>query len=326
MRPLSVWTTAGFLIAATVLAQPMTNGVNQPSGSPNRDPDKVSLVTSDIANFWRAYDHATPQNKREVFDREYFQKGSIGLKDFFTVRIKSIESLVGVMDIRPRYYASIRQSTLSVDSMQGAIRNSLRKLKEIYAEAVFPDVYFLIGKMSSGGTTSMHGLLIGTEMYGRTAETPMAELNDWLKQVIRPIDDLPAIVAHELIHIQQKSSGSPDNLLAQSVNEGAADFLGEMIAGKMINAHLHEYGNPREKELWEKFKQDMPVQHFANWLYNAGQTKDRPADLGYYIGYKIVECYYNRISDKKQAVKDILEVSNFEEFLRSSGYEQKPKK
>ena len=50
---------------------------------------------------------------------------------------------------------------------------------------------------------------------------------------------------------------------------------------------------------------------------------DRPADLGYYIGYKIAEAYYKNAADKKQAVKDILEIKDFNEFLKASKYEEK---
>jgi hypothetical protein len=42
----------------------------------------------------------------------------------------------------------------------------------LYPEADLPDVYFMIGRRSSGGTASPGRILIGTEMYGRTAETP----------------------------------------------------------------------------------------------------------------------------------------------------------
>jgi hypothetical protein len=53
------------------------------------------------------------------------------------------------------------------------------------------------------------------------------------------------------------------------------------------------------------------------------RPKARPADLGYYVGYKICEAYYQAARDKKQAVKDILEMKDFNEFLKDSGYEQK---
>ena len=46
-------------------------------------------------------------------------------------------------------------------------------------------------------------------------------------------------------------------------------------------------------------------------------------DLGYYIGYKICESYYQSAKDKKQAIKDILEIKDFNQFLIDSKYEAK---
>jgi hypothetical protein len=63
-------------------------------------------------------------------------------------------------------------------------------------------VYFLIGVTSSGGTTGQSGLLIGTEMYGKTAKTPMEELSAWFKVVLSPVEQVPAIVAHEIASLQ----------------------------------------------------------------------------------------------------------------------------
>jgi uncharacterized protein YjaZ len=61
----------------------------------------------------------------------------------------------------------------------------------------------------------------------------------------------------------------------------------------------------------------------SRWLYQGDQSKDRPADLGYYMGYKIAEAYYKRAADKKQAVKDILQIKDFHQFLAASGYAEK---
>ena len=58
----------------------------------------------------------------------------------------------------------------------------------------------------------------------------------------------------------------------------------------------------------------------TRWLYNRGATADRPGDLGYFIGYRIAEAYYARTSDKRLALKAIIEVSNAAEFLGQSGY------
>jgi hypothetical protein len=188
------------------------------------------------------------------------------------------------------------------------------------------EVYFMVGRMNTGGTATLVGLLIGVEMYSKTEETPLSELNNWQKTAVGTADGIPIIVAHELIHYQQKNAhltalfGGEVSLLGKSLSEGSADFVGELISGGNQNQALHAYGNPREKQLWLEFRKEMNSLDSSNWLYQGDRAKDKPADLGYYIGYKIVEAYYNKAKDKKQAVKDILEIKDFNAFFAASGY------
>ena len=297
--------------------QAVAQSTQQPSKL-SSNPDEVRFITTDITNFWAAYDKAASGDKTAVFQQEYFDKGSPGLRAFALLKIGNVRSLVNAINAYPRYYASIRQSTLRVASMEGRIRESFRKLKSIYPDAVFPDVYFVIGRLSSGGTTGLNMLLIGTEMFGKTDDPSISELTAWHKQVLRSIDDLPAIVAHELIHCEQKYPAN--TLLEKAIQEGSADFIGEMICGRSINHHLKDYGRAHERELWEEFRQAMHKTDTSEWLYNGNSSRDRPADLGYYIGYRIAEAYYKRAADKKQAVKDILNIGSFEQFVEASGY------
>ena len=51
-----------------------------------------------------------------------------------------------------------------------------------------------------------------------------------------------------------------------------------------------------------------------------GQALNKPADLGYYVGYKICESYYNKQKDKKKAIQEILTIKDWEEFYLKSGY------
>jgi len=290
----------------------------------NGDPDAAKLVWSDIDLFWKAYDKATPENNLNVFRDEYLRKGSVGLQDFTKLRIMSVCSLVDTIEKAPRYYARLREPSLKVASTEPQIRASFRRLKEIYPAAVFPDVYFVIGKLNSAGTTSARGLLIGVDMFGKNEGVPLDELTDWHRAVLAPTNRIPYVVAHELIHYEQKFPGGSEwTLLGKALNEGGADFVAELIAGDTINPHLHKYGNPIEKELWLEFKKEMNGTSAKNWLYQGNDTKDRPADLGYYIGYKIIESYYKNAKDKKEAVREILEIRDFAKFLADSRYEEK---
>jgi Predicted Zn-dependent protease (DUF2268) len=295
----------------------------QPSVNANHDPDAARLITSDIPAFWRVFDTASLQDAADRFQREYIDPGTIGLHDFLKARIQNGHELAATVASRPHYYAAIRAATLAVDqnmAVKDAIRASFRRLKELYPDAVFPDVYFLVGRMNSAGTASSNGLLIGVEMNARGDSTPVDELNDWERAVIGQISTLPNIVAHELIHIQQVSVGSRDTLLKRSLNEGGADFMGEMISGGIINRVQRTYGDAHEKDLWTEFQKAMAGTDASRWLYQGDKSKDRPADLGYYMGYKICEAFYRHAADKSEAVRRILHITDAEAFLKESGY------
>ena len=160
------------LIATYMLAQN-----SPPAGKVERrknlDPNAAQIVTSDIDLFWKAYDQAKPENDLIVFRDQYLRKGSVGLKAFTRARISSACGLAEAIEKHPKYYAALRESTLKADSYKASIRASFRKLKELYDEAVFPDVYFLIGRLNSAGTLTDEGLLIGLARVTEKKETAL---------------------------------------------------------------------------------------------------------------------------------------------------------
>ena len=301
----------------------------QSSGQLNRDPKTVKFVTSDIGNFWRAYDLAAKEKEKEkaervqIFQTEYLDKGSPGLKDFVSLRIKSARNLVAVIDQMPKYYASIRPSTLSVAKMEKRMRTAFRKFKSLYPDAVFPDVYFLVGAANSGGTTGKSGLLIGTEMYGKTPSGPIDELPPWLRAVITGVDQIPGIVAHESCHYNQ-NYGDGRTLLAKSIQEGSCDLIGELISGQNINERLKVYGRTHDAELWRDFLVDMDKPDYSKWIYNGATSKDRPGDLGYYMGYLITRAHYRNAKNKRAAVREILNIQDFQKFYEATGVRSAP--
>lgn len=290
----------------------------------NTDPEAAQLITTDIPNFWRACDRLDDASSRKdslkAFFDAYYLEASPGLQEFIRIRIGSVYNLVNTICGRQKYYDSIRANTLRVAEMEPAIRAGFRKLRTLYPAAVFPDVTFVIGRMTSGGTLTDKGLFIGTEFYAKAADSPEDELGDWERAVIKSIDGLPFIVTHELMHYQQRY---PDerSLLGQSIKEGSADFVAELVTGGNINAHVHEWATSRQADLWREFESVMHGDDFSRWLYNGSNSTDRPADLGYYIGYKIAEAYYEQAADKTEAIRDIFNIEDFDAFLAASGYE-----
>jgi len=313
----------------------------------NADPDKATFVTSDVQNFWRAFDLASGENDEAkriaIYQAQYLDRGSAGLQDFLRSRIGSAKTLVETIDALPRFYASVRPNTLRVEEMEKKIRRSFRKFKELYPDAVFPNIYFVIGTASTGGTASKNGLIIGTELYGVTSRTPRDEFpalfKIFLKDVkddnelnalvtkalvtaLKSIDKLPTIVAHESCHFNQNYP--PQNtVLEKSIQEGSCDLIAELIAGDVINPSLKAYGNQHEAQLWRDFEAQMNGKDLSLWMYNSFKIKDRPGDLAYYMGYKISKEYYRNARDKKLAIREILNIKDFAAFFEKSGYRAK---
>ena len=83
-----------------------------------------------------------------------------------------------------------------------------------------------------------------------------------------------------------------------------------------MNDHLHAYGDPREEELWKGFGLQMNLNYQeTEWFYTGRTTsKDHPADMGYYMGFKIVEAYSITFNNTGEAMEAML--STIRPFLR----------
>jgi hypothetical protein len=71
------------------------------------------------------------------------------------------------------------------------------------------------------------------------------------------------------------------------MNEGAADFIAELIVDHNIDESAKAYSDSHEEELWNKFQRELKSSDLKPWLYNGGdKNRVGPPDLGYYVDYK----------------------------------------
>lgn len=292
----------------------------------NKNPMDASLNTDDVHRFWGAYDLAQQDtsDRMAVYKKYYFDKSSRGMQDYMGLKVRSIREFVRHYDQRPAFYHAIRNNTLLVDSMKPAIYACFEKLKSIYSQALFPDIYFIMGAYTSAGTVSDAGLLIGINQVCKTDNIPTGELNLWQKNNFTPLQNLSGIISHELIHFQQDElyKSTDTTTLFYVVVEGMADFMGEMVSGKNINQRLHTWAKGKEKKIWQAFLKDMNFSRYGNWIANSDQeTPDNPADQGYWIGYQICRAYYMNATDKQQAIYDMLHFKDVRAFLQKSRWE-----
>jgi len=295
--------------------------------APNSDPGKAKFVTEDIHRFWNAYDQALKYpagDVKGVFRSYYFTPASVGMDDYMSLKVNSIDAFVAHILSKPRFYAAIRANTYKVDGFKKDFKKSFQAFKKIYPAAVFPDVYFVIGALTSAGTVSDAGLLIGVNQIALSDDTPLEELSFSQRTRMNKISYMPAIIAHELIHFQQNGMKSDTTTLSYCIKEGMADFIGELISGSNANPNLYAWAKGKEKLIWQRFQADMFENRYANWIANGNQaTADNLPDQGYWIGYQICKAYYDRAANKKNAINDMLHIKDYKQFLEQSGWEKK---
>lgn len=289
----------------------------QAHGQTTRDTDplKTLISTTDIKLFWQAYDawrtgaNSEPDQLAGILDRDYIKKGSQGVQDFIPHRIVSADALAKEILNDPKYYENVRTNTEKMESFVPEIRKAFENLKTIYPAVKFPPVYFVIGRRNSGGTDSSDGLIIGAEMFADTG----SRVN---------LSDLVSVVIHELIHYQQQSHGT--DLVSIAMNEGAADFIAELVTGNDSDETIKPYGDSHEEDLWTKFQEDSKSNKLKPWLYNgADEQRSGPPDLGYYVGYKICQSFYESATDKRAAITTIIEMKDPKAIMEQSGYPQR---
>jgi hypothetical protein len=282
------------------------------------------LITEDLDRFWSVWDAAGGKPDARALAEGYLGPGTQGLKDFQRLRIGTADALAAMIAAHPAYYAGLRRTTAALPAAKPTIEAALARVREMHPQGELPPVYFVIGAMNSGGTTSDAGLLIGVDMYGKHADTDLAGFNAWHRTVLGGPDLLPAIVVHESIHaLQSPELERQATLLDVAIGEGVADLVTEKVFGRHINAAAHAWGRANECTLWQEFSPRMAGAELAGFLYG-GQPPDRPADLGYFIGYRIGEAWLARAvargRSEGSALAALIDAADGRRILEESGY------
>lgn len=290
------------------------------------NPKAVKVIDKDVINFWKAYDlvQINPAMAENIYTENYINNGTMALQFYYLNKIATVTNFVYMHSLKKKYYSSIRANTFKASQLKLVFQKSFVKLKNIYPDAIFPPVYFVIGKLNSAGTVSSDGLILAIDQACMSPTADTSELNNWEKHNISTFKNLPYTVAHELIHYEQDGMASDTTLLAAALKEGMADFIGELISGKSANERLLIFAKGKEKSIWKDFKKEMYLDRAYNWIANSEQeTAGKPADLGYWVGYQICKAYYEQATNKKKAIYDMLHIQDYKIFLEQSKLDEK---
>ncbi len=296
---------------------------------------QIDISTIDIDHYWIAFENIQKTNDKteqiKIIQEQYIDKASPGLKEFIIAENNTPELYLNNIIKFPKFWSSVKPKTFEIKTYNIEIGKIMLRFKKLYPNFKQPNVYFTIGCLNSGGTTTKDKILIGSEIACSDKSTNASELGNWLSGVFKDQQSLINLVAHEVGHTQQINGDSENdgksNLLGYCIAEGSCDFISELLLKKSIISPYMTYGKSHEKELWKLFRKEMLDQETKNWLYNGDKAPNGNADLGYFIGYEICKSYYQNSKNKKTALKEIIEIEytkeNVIKFLEKSKYEEK---
>ena len=191
------------------------------------------------------------------------------------------------------------------------LAKAIAKLALLYPESRLPPVTIAVGRGKPVGSGSpVAGVQIGLEALCAT---------DWLNPDVE--ERFVTVIAHEYAHTQQAASlvdNEHPSVLEGSLAEGTAEFVSELITGRVSSGYFPALTHGREKAIETAFAADVDKTDLSDWLYNS--KPDKPADLGYWVGYRIVKAYYRHARDKRAALREILTMTDAHAFLAKSGW------
>jgi Predicted Zn-dependent protease (DUF2268) len=284
-------------------------GLSLPAGRATAVEPEV--LTEDVDRFYAVYDAAGGKPTGEQLQSGYLDKGTEGLRQLARIRRINGVRIAESVASNPALYTEARKCMATLPRVRERVTLALQKLRDLYPEARFPPVTIAVGPGKPVGVGSPEtGVQIGLEALCAT---------DWLNRDVE--DRFVYVIAHEFVHVQQApelADKRHPSVLEGSLIEGIAEFVGEMIAGDTAYSQIAARTAGREKEIETKFRAEVDEADVSEWLFNS--TRENPGDLGYWVGYRIAKAYYRRAEDKREALREMIEMRDPKAFLAASGW------
>jgi hypothetical protein len=267
----------------------------------------------DVDSFYKLYDATGGHPTADQLQHDYLDPGSDGLHNLAKLRNITGARIADTLAKHPEYYTDARPCMAVLPQVRRRLIVAFGKLSRLYPEAQFPPVTIVVGRGKPVGVADASGVMIGLEALCAVK---------WMNPDLE--DRFVHVIAHEYTHVQQALVApalynvDKPTVLEASLIEGAAEFTAELISGEIGNSNLKVSTKGHELEIENAFVPDEDKTDLSNWLYNGSMEK--PGDLGYWVGYRIVKSYYQHASDKREAFREILQMSDAKAFLAKSGW------
>lgn len=301
------------------------------------DDSTRNIITSDITNFWKAYDKISSTQdsilQYKYLDSLYFKNGTIGLEAIRKARNYTPQDYITSINNYPKFWTSIRENTLKAEKMGSELKNGIGKLKTIYPELKPAKIYFSIGSFRTSGTVVDSLILIGSELSMGDSKTETSEFPEKLSHLksyfkTNPNKHLVFLNLHEYVHTQQKPQVF--NILSLTIYEGVAEFLATKALEISSPNPQIKFGKANANRIREVFEREMfYYNNLGKWLNSNASNEFGMRDLSYYVGYQICEKYYNQSENKTEAIKTMIELdyaneTEIEDFIKKANYFSEP--
>jgi len=269
------------------------------------------IQIDDVERFYRVYDAAGGHPTADQLQHDYIDPGSDGLHQFAKLRNISGSTMANSLAKQAEIYSGAKRCMVVLPRARQRLQAALQRLVSLYPEARLPPVTIAVGRGKPVGVGSpVSGVQIGLEALCAT---------QWLNPDVE--ERFVHVIAHEYAHVQQVQALVDDEhptVLEGSLVEGAAEFTGEQISGEVAYSQFGASTKGHGKEIESAFASDEDKTDLSNWLNNG--TVEKPGDLGYWVGYRIVKSYYQHAADMRRAFREILEMSDPKTILAKSGW------
>jgi predicted Zn-dependent protease DUF2268 len=280
---------------------------------PSAASSNLNIHIEDVASFYKLYAATAGHPTADQLQRDYLDPGSDGLHRLVKLRDVTAASIAESIAQHPQTYADARRCMDVLPRVRPRVAASLHTLEKLYPEMQIRPTTIAVGRGKPIGVTDAEGVVIGLEALCAVT---------WMEPNIE--DRFVHVIAHEYAHVQQ-ALRSPllyddpkPTVLEESLIEGAAEFTAELISGSVSYTNFNTMAKRDLKATESAFLADKDKTDLSAWLYNGTLTK--PGDLGYWVGYRIAKSYYLHAVNKRQALRDILDMSDPKAFLATSGW------
>lgn len=271
----------------------------------------IEIQTEDVDRFYGLYEATGGRPTAEQVQRDYLDKGTAGLRHLTQVRNVTAENIARAAATQPQLYANARSCLAALPRIRDRLRATFEKLLELYPQADRPPVTILV---SRGRPLAIAGPGTGVQVALEAMCSDVAA-----KILGADVDDrFVNVIAHEYIHVQQPPERARPTVLQRALEEGVAEFLGELISGGVSNVAVHASAQGRELEIETRFAADLDKTDLSDWFDNT--TADQVGQLGYWTGYRVARAYYEAAPDKPAAVREMLQITDAKAFLAKSGW------